>query len=138
MTLGDAMANQAAWLNVWLPILMFGSLILPLALLIWKSSRIAGLAAIAAGLLSFVAISWMYEQLGYVKLLGLPHVLFYTPVVIYFISRLRGGKLPKIARWLMMASLVIILISLAFDYTDVARYILGNRTPLAVPDGFSG
>ena len=101
MTLGDAMAKQTAWLNVWLPILMFGSFILPLAL-------------------------------------GLPHVLFYTPVVIYFISRLRGGELPKIARWLMMASLVIILISLAFDYTDVARYILGNRTPLAVPDGFAG
>ena len=54
MTLGDAMANQTAWLNVWLPILMFGSFILPLALLVWKSSRMAGLAAIAAGLLSFV------------------------------------------------------------------------------------
>jgi hypothetical protein len=138
MTLGDEMANQAAWLDVWLPILMFGSFILPLALLVWKPSRIAGLAAIAAGLLSFVAISWMFEQLGYVKLLGLPHVLFYTPIIIYFISRLRSGELPKVARWMMMASLVIILISLAFDYTDVAPYILGNRTPLSVPDGFAG
>ncbi|SMX44394.1 hypothetical protein [Octadecabacter ascidiaceicola] len=138
MTLEEAMADQAAWLNIWLPILMFGSMILPVVLLIWKPSRLAGLAGIAAGLLSFAAISWMYEQLGYVKLLGLPHVLFYTPVVIYFISRLRSGLLPKYAVWIMSASLVIILISLAFDYTDVARYFLGERTPLAVPAGFEG
>lgn len=138
MTLEEAMADQAAWLNIWVPILMFGSLIIPAILLIWKSSRIAGLAGIVAGLLSFVAISWMYEQLGYVKLLGLPHVLFYTPVVIYFIARLRSGELPKYARWLMSVSLVIILISLAFDYTDVARYLLGETTPLAVPAGFGG
>jgi len=138
MALGDTMADQSAWLNVWIPILMFGSFILPLALLIWKSSRMARLAAIAAGLLSFVAITWMYEQLGFVKLLGLPHVLFYTPIVIYFISRLRSGELPKISRRLQMASLVIILISLAFDYIDAAHYILGNRTPLPVPDGFVG
>ena len=136
MTLEEAMADQAAWLNIWLPILMFGSFALPLALLIWKPSRTAGFATIIAGLLSFVAISWMYEQLGYVKLLGLPHVLFYTPLVIYFVSRLRSGALPKYARWVMTVSLVIILISLAFDYTDVARYFLGERTPLAIPAGF--
>jgi hypothetical protein len=138
MTLEEAMADQAAWLNIWLPILMFGSMLLPVALLIWKPSRIAGVAAIIAGLLSFFAISWMYEQLGYVKLLGLPHVLFYTPVVIYFISRLRSGLLPKCAAWIMSASLIIILISLAFDYADVARYFLGERTPTAVPAGFEG
>ena len=138
MTLEEAMADQAAWLNIWLPILMLGSMILPVVLLIGKPSRIAGIVAIIAGLLSFFAISWMYEQLGYVKLLGLPHVLFYTPVVIYFISRLRSGQLPKYAAWIMFASLVIILISLAFDYTDVARYFLGERTPTAVPAGFEG
>ena len=117
---------------------MFGSFALPILLLIWKPSRIAGVVAIIAGLLSFFAITWMYEQLGYVKLLGLPHVLFYTPVVIYFISRLRSGLLPKYAAWIMSASLIIILISLAFDYTDVARYFLGERTPTAVPAGFEG
>ncbi len=136
MTLDEAMADQAAWLSIWLPILMFGSLAIPALLLIWKSSRLAGLAGIVATLLSFVTISWMYEQLGFVKLLGLPHVLFYTPVVIYFIARLRSGELPKYARWLMIASLLILLISLAFDYIDVARYLLGETTPLAVPAGF--
>jgi len=136
MTLEEAMAAQQGWLSIWLPILMFGSFALPLLLLIWKPSRIAGVLAIIAGLLSFFAITWMYEKLGYVKLLGLPHVLFYTPVVIYFISRLRSGSLPKFAAWTMSASLIIILISLAFDYTDVARYVLGERTPTAVPAGF--
>ena len=138
MTLEQAMADQPAWLNIWLPILMFGTFVLPLALLIWKPSRLAGLATIAAGLLSFVSISWMYEQLGYVKLLGLPHVILYTPVVIYFVARLRSGALPKYATWIMSISLIIIVISLAFDYTDVARYFLGERTPTAVPAGFTG
>ncbi len=138
MTLEEAMADQAAWLNIWLPILMVGSMGLPVVLLFWKPSRLAGVAGIVAGLLSFIAITWLYEKLGYVKLLGLPHVLFYTPVVIYFVSRLRSGLLPKYAAWVMSASLIIILISLAFDYTDVARYVLGERTPTAVPAGFAG
>lgn len=130
MTLEEAMATQPAWLNIWLPILMFGSFALPLLLLTWKPSRIAGILAILAGVISFFAITWLYNTLGYVKLLGLPHVVLYTPVVIYFFSRLRSGELPKYASWIMWASLGIILISLAFDYTDVARYILGERTPL--------
>ena len=114
MTLEEAMAMQPEWLNYWLPVLMFGSFVLPLILLIWKPSRIAGLAAILAGLLSFVAITWMYDKMGFVKLLGLPHVILYTPVVIYFFSRLRSGELPRFARWVMLASMVILLISWVF------------------------
>ena len=32
-----------------------------------------------------------------------------------------------------MVVLATILISLAFDYTDVLRYLIGERTPLAKP-----
>ena len=113
--------------------MMVGAFILPLALLIWRESRITAVLIFVAGALSAVGVGWMYEQMGWVKLLGLPHVIFYTPLAIFLFSQIGRADMPKWPRWIMVFSLATILISLAFDYTDVIRYFLGNTTPLALP-----
>ena len=132
MTLQDAVALQPPWLTWWLTWLTFGAFILPLALLIWRETRIAGLASIVAGVLAAVATSWLYDRFGYVKLLGLPHIVVWTPLVVYMVGVLRKPALPRYARWVLLVVVGTILISLAFDYTDLLRYALGNRAPLAV------
>jgi integral membrane sensor domain MASE1 len=71
--------------------------------------------------------------MGYVKLLGLPHIFVWTPLAIYFVTLLRRPDVPVWPRRVIVVALGTILISLAFDYTDVARYLLGERTPLARP-----
>jgi len=131
MTFEEALALQPAWVGIWLNVLFFGAFILPLVLLIWRQTRVLAIVTVAASAVAGFLIYLLYEQLGYVKLLGLPHVVIWTPLVIYLLASARRPDVPAIAKrviWLVMA---IIGISLLFDYADVARYFLGERTPMA-------
>ena len=130
MTMQEAIALQPAWIGYWLKVLFVCAFILPFALLIWKQSRIAGILTIIASFAAGFATSKLYDAVGYVKLLGLPHIIFWTPIAIYLVMQLRKPDMPKLPRTIMMAILAGIMISLAFDYTDLIRYLLGNRTPL--------
>lgn len=130
MTLQDAIALQPAWLNIWLNWMMIGGFIAPLALLIWRETRLAAIVTLIAGVLSAFGVSYLFDTMGYVKLLGLPHILFWTPAA-YLLWKTSKQQLPKYARPILWIVLGTILVSLAFDYTDVIRYILGERTPFA-------
>jgi len=43
MTLQDAIAAQPAWVGIWTMVLTVGAVVLPLLLLIWPASRVAGM-----------------------------------------------------------------------------------------------
>lgn len=129
MTLEEAIASQPAWLGFWLNWMMVGAFLLPLTLFIWKPTRLAAVLALVTGVLAGVAVSMLYDQWGYVKLLGLPHILLWTPLALYLVHLLRRGLEPWPKRVVIIV-LATILVSLAFDYTDALRYLLGNRTPL--------
>jgi hypothetical protein len=133
MTFEQAIAQQPAWVQYWLYWLVIGTFVLPLALLIWRQTRLAAIATLAASLCGGLGVTWLYGQMGYVKLLGLPHIIFWTPLVIYLVMQHRRGDLPQWPRWILSAVIATILVSLAVDYTDAARYLLGERTPLAMP-----
>ena len=133
MTIEEAIAQQPEWVGLWLKWLFFGVFILPLALLIWRQSRIAGIATVLSSVVAAIGVGWLFDQLGYVKLLGLPHIILWTPLVIYLIWQLRRADMPKWPRWIMAVVVVTILISLAFDYADVLRYLLGETQPFASP-----
>ncbi len=130
MTMQEAIALQPAWVGHWLKVLFVCAYILPFALLIWKQSRKAGILAVIASFAAGFATAKLYDVVGYVKLLGLPHLLFWTPLSIYLIMQLRKPDMAKAPRYIMMAIVGAILISLAFDYTDLIRYLAGDRTPL--------
>ena len=133
MTFEEAIAQQPAWIGYWLKWLLFGAFVLPFALLIWRQSRIAAIAAIVASVAGAFGTRWLYNEMGYVKLLGLPHIIVWTPLAIYLFGQIRRADMPKWPRWIIGVVLASILISLAFDYTDALRYLLGERTPLARP-----
>lgn len=132
MTFEEAIAAQPAWIGIWLNVLLVGAFILPLALLIWRQSRLAGILVVAASVVGGVATTWLFEQMGYVKLLGLPHILVWTPAAIYLFALIRREDMPLWPRRIMIVVLATITISLIFDYTDVARYALGERAPLVL------
>jgi len=132
MTLSEAMTQFGpSWLSIWLPILMLGAFALPLALLIWKSTRVTALICVAASLLGGIGVNYLYVNMGYVKLLGLPHLVVWTPLVIFLWFKINNPAIEKAARVVMSVVLATIVISLAFDYVDVARYVMGDRTPPA-------
>lgn len=131
MSLGEAMAlHGPAWISVWLKILLFGAFILPLSLLIWRQTRITAIVSVAASLLGMVGTGWLFAQMGYVKMLGLPHILVWTPLAVYLITKIKTPDIPQAPRIIMCVILAVIAVSLAFDYVDVARYLLGERTSL--------
>ncbi|MCP5082917.1 MAG: hypothetical protein GY948_14615 [Alphaproteobacteria bacterium] len=130
MTMEEALALQPAWVGHWLKVLFVCAYVLPFALLIWKQSRKAGIFAVIASFAAGFATAKLYDVVGYVKLLGLPHIVFWTPHVVYLGLQLRQAELPKAPRLIMMVITGAILISLAFDYTDVIRYLAGERTPM--------
>lgn len=133
MTFNEAVATHApAWVGIWINFLLLGAIVLPLLLFFWKSTRSAALFAVIAGVISVAGIMFLYEQLGYVKLLGLPHIIAWTPLAFFLWHKIRSADVTKAPRVIMSIVLATIAVSLAFDVTDVIRYIAGDRTPLAM------
>lgn len=133
MTFEEAIQKQPEWVQIWLYFLLVGAFLLPFALLVWRQTRLVGIVTILASMAAGLTIDAMYMRLGYVKLLGLPHVVLWTPVAIWLIRLVGREDIPVWPRRIMMLILATLLISLAFDYVDVARYLLGNRTPTVLP-----
>jgi hypothetical protein len=82
---------------------------------------------LAAFFASAVAMSMLYELTGYNRLLGLAHVLFWTPLVIYLYARLRNLVGPPLFEGWVRLLLASLGVSLVIDYVDVLRYLLGDR-----------
>ena len=133
MSLQEAITHQPLWVQLWLDWLLFAGIALPLSLFIWKKTRLAAAASLVTSVVVGFGVIWVYSQMGFVKLLGLSHIIFWTPLAIYFFLILRSGNLPPWPRWIMTVVLVTLVISLAFDYTDFVRYSLGNRTATFMP-----
>lgn len=131
MTFSEALAAQPAWLTIWFYWLAIGVFILPLALLIWRQTRVAAVSAVASNVFNAITVPWMYGTMGYVKLLGLPHIIVWTPLAWYLYSLIRRADMPVWPRRIMIVVLATLIGSLAFDYVDVARYLLGEQTPMA-------
>jgi hypothetical protein len=129
MTFNEAIALQPQWVQIWLNILFAGAFVLPLGLLIWRQSRVAGVITLVSSALAGFATFWLYDQFGYVRLLGLGHIVVWTPLLIWLLARTGAGDFPVLPLWITRMVISIIAISLAFDYVDLLRYIGGNRAP---------
>jgi hypothetical protein len=129
-TLGEAIATEPLWLRAWLVVLGGANL----AAVLFAVGREGGrwrlrpepLAIIAAFVAAAVFMDWLYARVGYVRLLGLAHLVCWTPAWIWLLRRRRaldtGSWLGRYVRvWLVVAG-----ISLAIDAVDVIRHLLGD------------
>ncbi len=133
MTFLEGLTHLPLWVRVWIAVLLFSIVVLPVALLVWRQSRLAAVLILTADGAAGFGVSRLYDAMGYVKLLGLPHIIFWVPLVIYLFTQLKRTDLPLWPRRIIAVVLAMLLVSLAFDCTDVARYLLGERTPLFSP-----
>ena len=127
MTFGQAIDLLPLWVRIWLYVFVFGALVLPLVLLAWRQSRKAALATLVADGLAAIGVMWLFGQLGYVKLLGLPHIIFWTPLVWFLWREIKRGDMPDWPRRILWA---VLAVSLAFNDVVVARYVLREGTAL--------
>ena len=117
MGLFAELSAQPAPLSYWLNWLGFVNLLLPLVF-VWRhwEARVV----IAAFVLNAAFMALLYEQMGYGKHLGLAHVVFWTPLVLWLVMRFDTIR----ARSTAFAGYVLVLIatntiSLGIDYADV-------------------
>ena len=127
----EAMFTLASgWLTVWLYWMAFAIAITPLVLIFYKATRLDAVIVFFTNLAMFAGMSWVYDQMGYVRLMGIVHVILWTPLLIYLVVRAKNGELPLPSRLVMWMFAATLAVSLAFDYTDTIRYILGEREPM--------
>lgn len=132
MNFTDALVQQPLWVGLWLNWLVVGAFLLPLVLLVWRQSRVAGIVAVLGSVIAGVLINWMFVQLGHVKLLGLPHILLWVPLLIYLNGQQKRNDMPFWPRKIIHVIMITLLISLAFDTISTMQYLLGDRTPIAM------
>ena len=124
----EAMFTLASgWQTVWLYWMSFAIIVTPLVLVFSKATRRDAVIVLLTNIAMLVGMGWVYEQMGYVRLMGIVHVILWTPLFVYLFLRAKKGEMPLLCRlviWMFVATLAV---SLVFDYTDVARYLLGER-----------
>jgi len=117
MGLMEELARQPPPLAYWLNWMGFVNLLLPLVF-VWRhwEARVV----IGVFLANAVFMAGLYEEMGYGKHLGLAHVVFWTPLVLWLVARFDTIR----ARSALFAAYVLVLIatntiSLGIDYADV-------------------
>ncbi|OGS52755.1 MAG: hypothetical protein A3J40_02140 [Erythrobacter sp. RIFCSPHIGHO2_12_FULL_63_10] len=130
-TLAETMMQQPMWLQAWIGILMAVNL----AAVLFVVRREGGgwricwpaLAILGAFFGAAMLMNWLYDQYGYVRLLGLAHLVFWTPVYGWILMKRKAIAAPS--SWFgkyLLAYLVVDGASLAIDVADVARYFSGT------------
>ena len=123
MTMFEHMLSQPVWVATWIGI-MVGIHIaaIPFAFKDWRP-RIMVIVMI----LNAIFMSALFNRYGYTRILGLSHVIFWTPLLAY-LWKTRNANPDRIRlRRFIRFSMAVIFISLIIDYVDVIRYVLGDR-----------
>jgi hypothetical protein len=128
MPFNEAMFTLASgWQTVWLYWMSFAIIVTPLVLVFAKATRLDAVIVFLTNIAMLVGMGWVYEQIGYVRLLGIVHVILWTPLFIYLFLRAKNGEMPLLCRLIIWMFVATLAVSLVFDYTDVVRYLLGER-----------
>ncbi len=106
------------WLN-WLTLVNLASVVF--------IKRPAARWILAAFVANAVCMITMAELNGFNRLLGINHIIFWTPVLIYLCRTRSRAEEPRAYRTWLDLYTVSISISLVIDVIDVIRYALGDR-----------
>ena len=129
-TLGEAMSTEPTWLVSWL-ILLGGTIFLSIVFTIYKDEqgfrfRWEPLAIIGCFFLAGAIMNFMYERVGYVRLLGLAHIIGWAPIYVYLVIKRKGIGFATLWGKYVHLYLLIAGISLVIDTIDVGRYLAGD------------
>ena len=108
----------------WVMLLMMVNMVIPLFFLGTSEGKIV-LGAALLGAAFQIAI---FSARGFVRLLGIGHIAW-VPMVAWLWTRLDHAPAGGLFRYWLLATIVLIGVSLLIDATDVIRYLRGERNP---------
>lgn len=129
-TLDEAILTEPLWLLAWVALLLIANMgAIPFAITkqggAWQVRKEC-LAIVASFIVAAMIMNWMYAQFGYVRLLGLAHLIAWTPAYVYvMMRRAEIGTSSWFGKYIHFY-LVIAGISLVIDAVDVVRYLVGD------------
>lgn len=125
--LNAAIALQPAWLQAWVMVLVIVNLAAVLFVVTRRDGkfgiRIEALAILVSFAAAGAAMAWLYAQLGYVRLLGLPHLIFWLPVYAWLVIKFRRNAFTTPFTYYLRLYFFVAGLSLAVDFVDVLRYV---------------
>lgn len=134
--LGAAIAASANWVQIWVQILVVVNLAAVFFILTRKdgkfSVRIEAIAIVVSFFLAGAMMTGMYTQIGFVRLLGLPHLIFWLPVYVWLLVKFRRGVFSSPFKYYLLLYFLIAGMSLVIDLADVTRYLIGERQSLHI------
>ena len=111
--------------QVWVLMLLLVNGIAPLAFLETIEAKVVLVTFLFAAIVQMT----MFRIFGFVRLLGLGHILPWAPMVVWLWTRLPPtGAAGAFGKWLLLV-IALDTLSLVIDFVDVVRYIAGDRTP---------
>ena len=129
-TLGEAIATEPSWLQLWVLVLVVTNLAGILFVVGkdedgWKV-RAEPIAILISFFVASAIMNWMYGEFGYVRLLGLAHLIAWLPVYAWIVKRRSGIGLQSVFGKYIHIYLVVAGVSLIIDLVDVIRYLIGD------------
>lgn len=115
--------DQSWWMVVWIGWMVLVNM---LSLVFLRESEARWVLAAFMG--SFVLMNVLFYTGGYNRFLGLAHVVFWTPLLLFLYLRLSRILGPRLYENWIRVLLATNGVSLVVDYVDVFRYLLGDRT----------
>ena len=111
--------------RLWVGLLVAVNFVAPCFFLAHFEARVV----LAASLLSAALQMAIFRFRGFVRLLGLGHLVTWAPMLIWLVGRAGlPGISDEIDYWLVTV-LAVDSVSLVIDFVDVVRYVLGDRAP---------
>ncbi len=130
MSFHDAMFSFTGGIQIWFYWLGLAIVATPVLLAFSKATRRDAVIVLLTNVLVISSMGWMYRQMGYVRLLGIVHVFLWTPLVVYLWRRAMNSEVTLPFRIIIWYFVGTLLVSLAFDYIDVVRYLLGDHASM--------
>ncbi len=118
----DRIAEGPQWIYWWTRVIDTSNWLLLLFVYFDRRARWAFLAWVV----NIVIILTLYNVYGYTRILGLAHIIAWTPLLPYLLAQRRPFAKENWAGRYLYWFMGVITISLIFDYIDVARYFMGD------------
>jgi len=109
--------------RIWVALLMVMNAVMPLFYVEYFEAQLV----LAVFILAAVTQMFIFQRLGFVRLLGLGHI-YWLPMLAWLLLHYDWAKMDAgLAQWLLLLMLVN-SISLLIDSVDVLRYWRGERS----------
>ena len=108
----------------WVMLLMTVNMVAPLFFL----DRPEGKVVLGAAVVGAALQTGIFSAKGFVRLLGAGHIAW-VPMVAWLWTRLDHAPPGSLFRYWLLATIVLVCISLLIDAADVIRYLRGERDP---------